>query len=68
MRYLVAGEYKGFDGAPDRNWDMTDVSLTFPLRGPGTTLTVGKTKQTHVYEMVGDAANLPQQERVLNPS
>jgi phosphate-selective porin OprO/OprP len=67
VRYLVAGEYKGFDGAPDRNWDMTDVSLTFPLRGPDTTLTVGKTKQTHVYEMVGDAANLPQQERVLNP-
>ncbi len=67
VRYLVAGEYKGFDTAYDRDWEMTDVSLTFPLRGPSTTLTVGKTKQAHVYEMVGDAANLAFQERVLNP-
>ena len=67
VRYLIAGEYKGFDSTRDTNWDMTDVSLTFPLRGPATTLTVGKTKETHSYEMVGDAANLPFQERVLNP-
>jgi phosphate-selective porin OprO/OprP len=67
VRYLVAGEYKGFDTAADRTWEMTDVSLTFPLRGPATTLTVGKTKQPFVYEMVGDAANLAFQERVLSP-
>jgi phosphate-selective porin OprO/OprP len=67
VRYLVAGEYKGFDGDSDRNWNMTDVSLTFPIGGPATLLTVGKTKQTFVYEMVGDAANLPFQERVLSP-
>ncbi|RPH43277.1 MAG: hypothetical protein EHM87_14290 [Burkholderiales bacterium] len=67
VRYLVAGEYKGFDTAYDRDWDMTDVSLTFPLRGPSTTLTVGKTKQAFAYEMVGDAANLAFQERVLSP-
>lgn len=67
VRYLIAGEYKGFDADSDRNWSMTDVSLSFPLRGPSTTLTVGKTKQTHIYEMVGDAANLAFQERVLGP-
>lgn len=67
VRYLIAGEYKGFDSTRDTNWDMTDVSLTFPLRGPATTLTIGKTKETHSYEMVGDAANLPFQERVLSP-
>ena len=67
VRYLIAGEYKGFDSTRNTNWDMTDVSLTFPLRGPATTLTVGKTKQTHAYEMVGDAANLAFQERVLSP-
>ena len=67
VRYLVAGEYKGFDVSADRDWEMTDVSLTFPLRGPATTLTVGKTKQPFVYEMVGDAANLAFQERVLSP-
>lgn len=67
IRYLVAGEYKGFDSDNDKNWNMTDVSLTFPVGGPSTLLTVGKTKQTFSYEMVGDAANLPFQERVLNP-
>jgi len=67
VRYLIAGEYKGFDSGSDRNWSMTDVSLSFPLRGPSTMLTVGKTKQTHVYEMIGDAANLAFQERVLGP-
>lgn len=67
VRYLVAGEYKGFDTSADRTWEMTDVSLTFPLRGPATTLTVGKTKQPFAYEMVGDAANLAFQERVLSP-
>jgi phosphate-selective porin OprO/OprP len=65
--YLVAGEYKGFDTEPGDTWNMTDVSLTFPLGGPETKLTVGKTKESFVYEMVGDAANLPQQERVLSP-
>ena len=65
--YLVAGEYKGFETDPEELWQLTDVSLTFPLGGPATKLTVGKTKETFAYEMVGDAANLPQQERVLTP-
>lgn len=65
--YLVAGEYKGFETEPEDLWNLTDLSFTFPLAGPATKLTVGKTKETFVYEMVGDAANLPQQERVQNP-
>jgi phosphate-selective porin OprO and OprP len=67
VRYLVAGEYKGFDSDPEETWQVTDVSFTFTIRGPATKLTVGKTKQTFAYEMVGDAANLPQAERVLSP-
>jgi phosphate-selective porin OprO/OprP len=67
IRYLMAGEYKGFESDPDKLWNITDVSMTFPLGGPATTLTVGKTKETFAYEMVGDAANLAQQERVLSP-
>jgi hypothetical protein len=31
------------------------------------TLSIGKLKQTFAYEMVGDAANLPQSERLLTP-
>jgi hypothetical protein len=46
VRYLVAGEYTGFESDPDTVWNITDVSLTFPLGGPATTLTVGKTKET----------------------
>ncbi|OYU14936.1 MAG: hypothetical protein CFE37_08665 [Alphaproteobacteria bacterium PA4] len=63
--FQVGGEYKGFDTDPERNWQLTDLSLTFPI-GDRTRLTVGKTKETFSYEMVGDAANLPQSERVLN--
>jgi phosphate-selective porin OprO and OprP len=65
--YLVAAEYKGFDTDPAEYWSSTDFSLAFPIGSPATKLTIGKTKETFSYEMVGDAANLPQQERVLNP-
>lgn len=67
ISYLVAGEYKGFETEPEDLWSLTDLSFTAPLAGPATKLTVGKTKETFAYEMVGDAANLPQQERVLSP-
>ncbi len=66
--YLISAEYKGFgqdDGADD--WAMTDVSFTHSLGAPHRTITVGKTKEPYVYEMVGDAANLPQSERILSP-
>jgi phosphate-selective porin OprO/OprP len=66
VAYQISGEYKGFDGDPETDWQMTDLSLTFPL-GSRTKLTLGKTKQTFAYEMVGDAANLPASERVLSP-
>jgi phosphate-selective porin OprO/OprP len=64
--FQVGGEYKGFDTDPDQTWQLTDLSLTFPIGGR-TKLTIGKMKETFSYEMVGDAANLPQFERVLNP-
>ena len=64
--FQVGGEYKGFDTAPEQQWQLTDLALTFPI-GSRSKLTVGKTKETFAYEMVGDAANLPHSERVLNP-
>lgn len=67
VRYLIAAEYGGFSGAQQESWTLTDLEITFPLGGPATRLSMGKIKETFVYEMVGDAANLPQQERVLNP-
>lgn len=67
VNYFVAGVYKGFDTDPEDNWDLVDLWFAFPLGSPATKLIVGKTKETFDYEMVGDSANLPQQERVLNP-
>ncbi|MCW5558706.1 MAG: hypothetical protein KIT22_12870 [Verrucomicrobiae bacterium] len=67
LKYLVAGEYQGLESEPGDHWNFTDLSLALPIGGPATTLTLGKTKESFSYEMVGDAANLPQQERVLNP-
>jgi phosphate-selective porin OprO/OprP len=67
ITYLIAYEYQGFATDPENLWELTDFAFTFPIGGRATRLTVGKTKETFVYEMVGDAAFLPQQERVLNP-
>ncbi|MXO59101.1 hypothetical protein GRI89_06050 [Altererythrobacter salegens] len=66
VSFQVSGEYKGFASDPAQDWQLTDAALTFPL-GANAKLTVGKTKETFSYEMVGDSANLPQNERVLNP-
>ena len=65
--YLVAAEYKGFATDAEDLWSLSDLSFTFPLGGPATKLSLGKTKETFCYEMVGDAANLPQPERVMSP-
>ena len=65
-RYEVAVQYKGFaqdPGQPDSQ--VADINLTVGI-GIGD-LTFGKTKQTFGYEMVGDAADLPQEERLLTP-
>jgi len=67
VSYFVAGVYKGFDTEPDKTWDIVDLWFAFPIGGPATKLTLGKTKETFDYEMVGDSGNLPQQERILNP-
>lgn len=66
VTYQISAEYKGFDSDPDTTWNLTDLSLTFAFT-PRTRLTLGKTKETFAYEMVGDAANLPVAERVLSP-
>lgn len=64
--YMVSAEYKGFDSDPDgADWQVTDVWLQ--LNAGATRIRIGKQKQAYVYEMVGDAANLPQNERLLSP-
>lgn len=66
-KYLISVEYKGFDRSEgDPNFGITDFKIVVPITKNGE-LSFGKLKETFVYEMVGDAANLPHFERLLNP-
>jgi phosphate-selective porin len=66
--YFISAEIKGPDHVQsgDSSLGFTDVEFNTSLGRLGT-LRVGKIKEPFVYEMVGDAANLQQQERALNP-
>lgn len=67
-RYFFSAGYNGLDYDPSKQkpWNITDLYLVIPA-GPLGSLTIGKIKEPFIYEMVGDAANLPQTERILNP-
>ena len=67
LRYRVAAEYKGFATDPDRNWQLTDLSLTFPINGNRNSLSLGKIREPFSYEMENSVPSLPQAERVLTP-
>src|SRR5215471_3405886 len=66
--YFVSLEVKGKDhvGDGDSKVGFTDLDMSTEAWKLGT-LHYGKVKEPIVYEMVGDAANLQQQERALNP-
>ncbi len=64
-RFLVSFEYRGFDSNPDDTWSWTDVMVAIPLPKLGL-LSIGKEKEGFSYEIVGDAANLVQVERLMN--
>jgi phosphate-selective porin len=65
--YMVSLEYKGLDRTQDDDpFGFTDIKLIIPA-GKNGNFTLGKIKETFIYEMVGDAANLPHQERLLSP-
>jgi phosphate-selective porin OprO and OprP len=65
--YMFSYEYKGFDQTSDDDWNTTDFRISTVLGPKLGTLTLGKIKEPFVYEMVGDAANLPHNERLLSP-
>ena len=68
IEYFVSVEVKGQDHVQSgaSSIGFTDVEISTSL-GPLGVVKAGKIKEPFVYEMVGDAANLPQQERALNP-
>ena len=64
--YLIAGDFNEFRQPEDRLFEGLDLALTIPLWKEAR-IAIGKQKEPFVYEMLGDAANLPQQERLLSP-
>lgn len=67
LKYFFAAEFEGFDPDHTNHFTVIDAYLAYPVLTPATRLQIGKFKETFSYEMVGDAANLAQQERVLSP-
>ena len=68
VTYYISVEYKGLDRPPEaKGIGVTDLWFAILLNKKIGTLTFGKMKETSVYEMVGDSANLPYLERSLNP-
>ena len=67
LNYMISYEYKGFDQTSIDDWNATDVRISTVLGPALGTLTLGKIKEPFAYEMFGDAANLPQHERLLSP-
>ena len=65
--YVLSYEYKGFDQTSTADWNATDIKVSTQLGPRLGTLALGKMKEPYAYEMVGDAANLPQHERFLSP-
>jgi len=66
--YFISFEVKGQDhvqtGTSKVGFTDFDISTELGVLGK---LHVGKVKEPFVYEMIGDAANLQQQERALSP-
>jgi phosphate-selective porin len=65
--YVLSYEYKGFDQSSTADWNATDIKVATEIGPRFGTLAIGKIKEPYAYEMVGDAANLPQHERLLSP-
>ena len=66
--YLISMEIKGKDHVQgdDSQFGFTDIEFSTGVGKLGQ-LKFGKIKEPFVYEMTGDAANLQEQERALNP-
>ena len=64
--YKLAGDYNEGRLAEDQIFDGLDANVTIPLWDDATA-SIGKQKEPFIYEMAGDAANLPQHERMLSP-
>lgn len=68
VQYFVSVEIKGQDHAPDGTSKLGFTDWYFStMLGKFAEVRYGKIKEPFVYEIVGDSANLQQQERILSP-
>jgi phosphate-selective porin OprO/OprP len=65
LSYRVAAQYRGFDIDPQRNWDVTDLSLTWQFNSRGSRINIGQIRETFSYETLASTASMPQSERVI---
>ncbi len=65
--YVASYEYKGFANEPgDPDWSASDLNIATDIGRLGR-LKIGKFKEPYAYELAGDSANLPHNERLLSP-
>ena len=66
--YLFICEYNEFIKDTSNNFcTVQNLQFTYTLPESFGYISFGKMKEAHVYEMVGDSANLPHHERILSP-
>ena len=63
--YFFMGDINELRQDGDRAVDALDLYVSIPLWKKAR-VRVGKQKEPFIYEMIGDSANLPQAERILN--
>jgi len=64
--YFFMGDVNELRKEGDRVVDALDLYVSIPLWKKAR-VRIGKQKEPFIYEMLGDSANLPQVERILNP-
>lgn len=64
--YTLAAGYNEVREPEDQLFDGLDAFVTIPLWNDAR-ISIGRQKEPFLYEMAGDAANLPQHERILSP-
>ncbi len=66
--YLFICEYNEFVKDTSNDFcEVQNLQFTYSLPESLGYISFGKMKEAHVYEMVGDSANLPHHERILSP-
>jgi len=67
IHYKVGIQYNGFNTNGGKALDVTDFAFTFDVDKWRTRVKFGQIKENFSYEVVGNTAKLPQNERTMSP-